>query len=111
MGGLLGGGKGSKNKIPTIDTSKLIAENEAVNRVGVETPFGSQHYITTPDGHRVLRTTLSPEAQYMLSQQMNRAQRETVPYQLPNGQNELLANVMARMRGKYQPPVDQGTGP
>ena len=109
MGGILGG-KGKKNKIPAIDVTKVIAQNEAVNRVGVETPFGSQHYITTPDGHRILKTTLSPDAQYMLSQQMQRANTPNVPYQLPNGQNELLANVLARLRGRYQPPVVQGGG-
>lgn len=109
----MGGGKGGSTKTPSVDTSALIRQNEAVNRVGVSTPFGSQNYVTDANGQRVLQTQLSPEMQQMLSQQMNSAGQAAAPYQMPAGQNQLLANVMSRVQGRYQPQPQppQGGGP
>lgn len=100
--------KGGSTKTPSVDTSALIRQNEAVNRVGVNTPFGSQNYVTDANGQRVLQTTLSPEMQQMLAQQMGRANQSAAPYQAPEGQNQLLADVMGRLRGRYQPPPEGG---
>lgn len=103
--------KGGSTKVPAVNTSQLIRENEAVNRIGVQTPFGSQQYVTGPNGQRILQTSLSPEMQQMMNHQMGRAQQQATPYQLPNGQADLLANVMSRVRGRYQvPPQDTGQG-
>lgn len=101
-------GKGGGSSIPQVNTGNLIRQNEAVNRVGVSTPFGSQNYVTDANGQRVLQTTLSPEMQNMLSQQMSRANTSAAPYQAPAGQADLLANVMSRVRGRYQVPPEQG---
>lgn len=110
MGGLLGGSKGGSTKVPKVDESALIRQNEAVNRVGVSTPFGSQSYVTDANGRRVLQTTLTPEMQQMLSQQMSRANTSATPYQMPQGQNQLLANIMGRLQGRYQPAPQEPQG-
>lgn len=106
--------KGGSNQTPSVDTSALIRQNEAVNRVGVSTPFGSQNYVTDANGQRVLQTQLSPEMQQMLSQQLGSSAQAATPYQMPQGQNQLLANVMGRLQGRYQPQPqvpEQGGGP
>lgn len=101
-------GKKSKQKTPVVNPADVIRANEEVNRVGVSNPFGSQTYTTGANGQRMLNTSISPEMQALLTQQMNQAQRPASQYQLPQGQNQLLADSMNRMRARFQPPPDGG---
>ena len=90
-------GKKKQQKLPKIDPAKLIAQNAAMNRVNVSNPFGSQNYVTGADGKQTLQTTLTPQMQALLDQQVGRAQSGAA---LPEGFNNVLASAMAKVRSR-----------
>lgn len=90
-------GKKKQQKLPTIDPAKLIAQNAQMNRVNMSNPFGSQSYVTGPNGQQTLQTTLTPQMQAILDQQIGRAQSGAA---LPEGFNSLLAGAMAKVKSR-----------
>lgn len=98
------GKKGKKTSIPQVDPNKLIQQNEQMNRVNISTPFGSQQYVTGPDGRQTLQTSLSPEMQNLFTQQFQRAGAPAAQYHLPEGQSQLLAALLAKRNAAYGAP-------
>lgn len=109
-----GGGKGSKDqKVPTIDPIALIDAQTKANRVGVNTPFGSQAYSTDANGNAVLNTQLSPEMQALLTQQIGKASSSSNPYVLPGQNASILNGLNTRLDQRYGmglPPAGGNTG-
>lgn len=96
-----GGGKGGSKSVPQIDPTKLINQAIAANRVGVNTPYGSQAYSTDANGKTVLNTTLSPEMQAILAQQIQRAGAPAQQYTLPQSQRQTLNGLNQRLDQRY----------
>jgi hypothetical protein len=90
--------------VPPIDPQALIKQNADMNRVNVSTPFGSQMYVTGPDGKQTLQTTLSPEMQALFTQQMAKASAPAAHYSQPAGQSDLLAQLIAQQNARYKTP-------
>ena len=97
-------GKKSKQKVPVVNPADVIRSNEQVNRVGVSNPFGQQNYTTGADGQRMLSTSISPEMQALLTQQMQQAGQPAAQYQGQQGQSQALADSLTRFRSRMQPP-------
>lgn len=102
MGGSSKKGGDDNNDIPHIDPSQLIAQAIAANRVNVNTPYGSQTY-----GANGLTTTLTPEMQAILTQQMARAGGPAAQYQLPSQNADVLNGLNTRLDQRYGIPVPQ----
>jgi hypothetical protein len=109
-----GGGKGDdKQEVPNIDPQALINQAIQANRVGVNTPYGSQLYSTDANGNAVLNTTLTPEMQALLSEQMGRASGPAAQYQLPSQNTTILNGLNTRLDQRYGmglPPATPGSG-
>lgn len=90
-------GKKKMQKLPKIDPAALIAQNAAINRVNVSNPFGSQNYVTGADGKQTLQTTLTPQMQAILDQQISRAQSGNA---LPAGYQNVLAGALAKVQSR-----------
>jgi hypothetical protein len=106
-----GGGKGDDKKVPTIDPIALIDAQTKANRVGVNTPFGSQAYSTDANGNAVLNTQLSPEMQALLTQQIGKASSTANPYVLPSQNASILNGLNTRLDQRYGmglPPASGG---
>jgi hypothetical protein len=109
----MGGGDkkgGDDNDIPQIDPSQLIQQAIQANRVGVNTPFGSQTYSTDANGNTVLNTALSPQMQALLGQQMARAGGAAPQYQLPGANADILNGLDTRLAQRYGIPVGGSGG-
>lgn len=91
-------GGGSRTRVPQVNTSALIRENEQMNRVNTSGPFGSQTYTTGPGGQRTLTTALSPEMQAVIGRAFTMAGQPSARYQAPAGFGDLLASYMSRVR-------------
>lgn len=102
------GKKQKQKKVPDINPQALIRENSMMNRANVNTPFGSQVYGTGPDGRSTLTTELSPEMKQLVAQQFQRAGQAPAQYHAPQGQNQLLASLLARVNSRYAPPPIPG---
>ena len=98
------GGGSSRTRVPQVNTSALIRENEQMNRVNTSGPFGSQTYTTGPDGQRTLSTTLSPEMQAVIGRAFTMAGQPSARYQAPSGFGELLGMYMQRARSRAEEP-------
>lgn len=98
------GKKPKQQQVPPIDPQALIQQNADMNRVNVSTPFGSQAYVTGPDGKQTLQTTLSPQMQALFNQQLGKASAPAAHYTQPAGQNDLLAKLIAQQNARYTPP-------
>lgn len=107
--------KGSDTQdIPKIDPTKLIQQAIQANRVGVNTPYGSQQYSTDANGNTVLNTSLTPEMQALLSQQMGRAGGDAAQYVLPGQNATVLNGLNTRLDQRYGlglPPPTSGSTP
>ena len=94
-------GKKKMQKLPKIDPKALIAQNAAMNRVNVSNPFGSQNYVTGPNGQQTLQTTLTPQMQALLNQQIGRAQSGAA---LPQGFENVLSSALSRVQSRQGNP-------
>lgn len=91
----MGGKKPPKIKAP--DTQAIIRDQIRLNRVDTSSPFGSQRYVTGPDGRTSFQTELSPELQSLVTRGMNLSGRDMQRWSMPDQANQILAQVMARV--------------
>ena len=93
-------------KLPTAaELGPLIDLQAKYNRVGVETPFGSQNYAKNPDGTYKMVTDIGPEGQQLVSRAvglgMTDSARMAVPPQLEGMAGALASRVGQRMGLQY----------
>lgn len=86
---------------PPIDPNKVIQAQTQANRIGVKTPFGSQQYVTGPNGRDLLETQLTPEMEVIKDRLLGMAGRDTPRYQAPPGTEQILGGIMNRVGGRY----------
>lgn len=89
-------GNAAGKNIPKVDPQKMIAESIRTNRMDTYTPFGSQRYVTTPDGRTEYRTELSPEMQAAQARMFAQAAQGSQKWNMPEKTQGILAALIAR---------------
>lgn len=107
--------KKKETKLPTAkQLDPLLQLQDKYNRVGVETPFGSQNYRTNPDGTRTLVTTLGPQGQQLVDRSMGLAMTDSEQMHVPQQVNDIAAALAGRVGGRFGlqtgQPMQLGTG-
>ena len=101
------GGKGSTQaKLPTPgELGPLLELQSKYNRVGVETPFGSQKYTRNPDGSYNMITDIGDEGKGLVSRAvglgMTDSARQSAPGQMNGIAGALASRIGQRMGLEY----------
>ena len=101
------GGKGSTQaKLPTPgELGPLLELQSKYNRVGVETPFGSQKYTRNPDGSYNMITDIGDEGKGLVSRAvglgMTDSARQSVPGQMNGIAGALASRIGQRIGLEY----------
>ena len=90
--------KKQETKLPSAkDLRPLLDLQAQYNRVGVQTPFGSQNYRTNPDGTQTLVTTLGPQGQKLVDRSMGLAMTDSQQMQVPQQVNDIASALAGRV--------------
>lgn len=99
-----------KPKAPKpVDPKEIIKAQEQANRVNISTPFGSQRYVTGPDGRSTLETSFSPRMNQLAERAMHLAGQDSTRYQLPPGMEKIMGGIMNKVGGRYGMGDDVGS--
>lgn len=93
------GGKGSTQaKLPTPgELSPLLELQSKYNRVGVETPFGSQRYDRNPDGSYNMVTDIGDEGKGLVSRAVALGMTDSNRMQAPGQMNGIAGALASRI--------------
>lgn len=86
----------SGRNIPQINPQQMAAESARMNRLDTYTPFGSQRYVTGPDGRTEYRTELSPEMEAAKARMFAQAAQGSQKWNMPEKTKGILDALIAR---------------
>lgn len=85
-------------KLPTAaELGPLIELQAQTNRVGVETPFGSQNYRKNPDGTTTMVTDVGQEGRNLVGRAVGMGMTDSNRMQVPAQMNGLAGALMSRV--------------
>ena len=89
-------------KMPTAAELRPIIELQAeANRVGVETPFGSQNYRRNPDGTTSMVTDIGPEGRALVGRAVGLGMTDSTRMQAPGQVNQIASALANRIGGRF----------
>lgn len=89
-------GNAAGKNIPKINPEQLIAKDLQTNRMDMVTPFGSQRYVTGPDGRTTYTTELSPEMDAAKTRMFDQASKGLSHWKAPEKFQGILQALIAR---------------
>lgn len=89
-------------KMPTAAELGPIIELQAqANRVGVETPFGSQNYRRNADGTTTMVTDIGPEGRALVGRAVGLGMTDSTRMQAPQQVNAIASALANRIGGRF----------
>lgn len=96
-------------KLPTAsELAPLIDLQAQYNRVGYETPFGAQNYITNPDGTFTLKTDIGPEGRKLVERAVGIGMTDSNRFAVPDQINSIASALANRVGERFGLPAGQG---
>lgn len=96
-------------KMPTAAELQPIIELQAqANRVGVETPFGSQNYRRNADGTTTMVTDIGPQGQQLVGRAVGLGMTDSTRMQAPQQVNAIASALANRIGGRFGIAPGQG---
>lgn len=91
--------KPKSQKMP--DPRELIALQAQMNRVNVDTPFGSQTYGDGPNGSTTLRTDIGPEGQALVGRGVGLGMTDSNRFSIDPRMNELAGALLGKVGNRF----------
>lgn len=96
-------------RMPTAAELGPIIELQAqANRVGVETPFGSQNYRRNADGTTTMVTDIGPEGRALVGRAVGLGMTDSTRMQAPQQVNAIASALANRIGGRFGIAPGQG---
>lgn len=96
-------------KLPTAsELAPLIDLQAQYNRVGYETPFGSQNYVTNPDGTFTMKTDIGPEGRKLVERAVGIGMTDSNRFGVPDQVNSIASALANRVGERFGLPAGQG---
>lgn len=96
-------------KLPTAaELAPLVDLQAQYNRVGYETPFGAQNYITNPDGTFTLKTDIGPEGRKLVERAVGIGMTDSNRFAVPDQINSIASALANRVGERFGLPAGQG---
>lgn len=83
------------------DPLELIRLQSEVNRVNVDTPFGSQNYVAGPNGSTTLRTDIGPMGQALVGRGVGLGMTDSARHNVDPRMNELAGALLGRVGSRF----------